>query len=47
MRHAFRNALIPMTTVVAFDIAAVFGGAVLTETVFGWQCAWASCSSRV
>ena len=37
MRHAFRNALIPMTTVVAFDIAAVFGGAVLTETVFGWK----------
>jgi peptide/nickel transport system permease protein len=37
MRHAFRNALIPMTTVVAFDIAAVFGGAVLTETVFGWR----------
>lgn len=37
MRHAFRNALIPMTTVVAFDIAGLFGGAVLTETVFGWK----------
>ena len=37
MRHALRNALIPMATVIAFDIAAVVGGAVLTETVFGWQ----------
>jgi peptide/nickel transport system permease protein len=36
MRHAFRNALIPMATVVAFDIAGVLGGAVLTEKVFGW-----------
>lgn len=37
MRHAFRNALIPMATVIAFDIAGVLGGAVLTETVFGWR----------
>ncbi len=37
MRHALRNALIPMATVIAFDIAAVVGGAVLTETVFGWR----------
>jgi len=37
MRHAFRNALIPMATVVAFDIAALIGGAVLTERVFGWK----------
>jgi peptide/nickel transport system permease protein len=37
MRHALRNALIPMATVVAFDIAALIGGAVLTETVFGWR----------
>lgn len=35
MRHAFRNALIPIATVVAFDIGALIGGAVITETVFG------------
>lgn len=35
-RHAFRNALIPLCTIVAFDFAALIGGAVLTETVFGW-----------
>lgn len=37
LRHAFRNALIPLTTVVAFDFAAVIGGAVVTEKVFGWK----------
>jgi peptide/nickel transport system permease protein len=37
LRHAFRNALIPLTTVVAFDFAAVIGGAVVTEKVFGWR----------
>lgn len=35
MRHAFRNSLIPITTIVAFDIGGLIGGAVLTETVFG------------
>jgi peptide/nickel transport system permease protein len=37
MRHAFRNALIPVTTLMAFDLAGVLGGAVITETVFGWR----------
>lgn len=36
VRHAFRNALIPITTIVAFDIAGIIGGAVITERVFGW-----------
>lgn len=36
-RHAFRNALIPLTTVVAIDFAGLIGGAVITETVFAWQ----------
>jgi peptide/nickel transport system permease protein len=35
-RHALRNALIPVVTVVAIDFAAILGGAVVTETVFGW-----------
>ena len=33
-RHALRNALIPLTTVIALEIAGLFGGAVVTETVF-------------
>jgi peptide/nickel transport system permease protein len=37
MRHAFRNSLIPLTTVVAFDIGALVGGAIITETVFAWS----------
>jgi peptide/nickel transport system permease protein len=37
MRHAFRNALIPITTVIALDIGALIGGAVITETIFGWK----------
>ena len=37
MRHAFRNALIPITTLMAFDFGALLGGAVITENVFGWQ----------
>jgi peptide/nickel transport system permease protein len=37
MRHAFRNALIPLTTLAAVDFGAVIGGAVITERVFGWQ----------
>jgi peptide/nickel transport system permease protein len=36
VRHAFRNALIPIATIVAFDIGGIVGGAVITETVFGW-----------
>jgi peptide/nickel transport system permease protein len=36
-KHGFRNALIPVTTLMAFDFGAVIGGAVITESVFGWQ----------
>ncbi len=36
MRHAFRNALIPLTTIIAADFAGVIGGAIITERVFGW-----------
>ena len=35
--HAFRNALIPIVTVGSLNIGAVFAGAIITETVFGWQ----------
>lgn len=37
MRHAFRNALIPLATIIAFDIGALIGGAVITETVFAFK----------
>jgi peptide/nickel transport system permease protein len=37
IRHALRTALIPMTTVSALGIAAIIGGAVITETVYEWQ----------
>lgn len=36
MRHAFRNALIPVVTVLGLEIAGLIGGAVITETVFAW-----------
>jgi peptide/nickel transport system permease protein len=35
--HALRNALIPVTTVIALDFATILGGAVITEIVFGWE----------
>jgi peptide/nickel transport system permease protein len=34
MKHAFRNALIPLVTVVAIDFGAIFAGAIVTETIF-------------
>jgi peptide/nickel transport system permease protein len=37
MKHAFRNALIPVTTFIALDFGAVLGGAIITENVFAWQ----------
>jgi peptide/nickel transport system permease protein len=35
-RHAFRNAMIPVVTVVGLEFGALLGGAVVTETVFAW-----------
>ena len=34
--HALRNALLPVVTVVGHQFGTLLGGAVLTETVFGW-----------
>jgi peptide/nickel transport system permease protein len=36
MRHAFRNTLIPIATIMVGDIVGVIGGAIITERVFGW-----------
>jgi peptide/nickel transport system permease protein len=35
-RHALRNALIPVISIMALDLAGLFSGAVITETVFAW-----------
>ncbi|MGZ4436986.1 MAG: ABC transporter permease [Nocardioidaceae bacterium] len=35
-RHAFRNAMLPTTTMVALSLGYVVGGAILIETVFTW-----------
>jgi peptide/nickel transport system permease protein len=36
MRHAMRNMLIPVITVIGLQIGNLLGGAVIVETVFGW-----------
>lgn len=36
MRHAFRNALLPIITVIGLSIPDVIAGAVITEEIFGW-----------
>jgi peptide/nickel transport system permease protein len=35
--HAFRNALIPISTIVVFTVFALFGGSVITESVFQYH----------
>jgi peptide/nickel transport system permease protein len=37
VKHAMRNALIPLVTILVLEIPAIFGGAIITETVFNWQ----------
>ena len=36
MKHAARNALIPLITIVVFEIPSIFGGAIITETIFNY-----------
>ena len=36
MKHAFKNALLPVITVIGIRMASLLEGAVLTETVFAW-----------
>ena len=36
VRHALRNILIPLVTVIGLQLGALFGGAVITESIFAW-----------
>ncbi|MCI2425393.1 ABC transporter permease [Candidatus Acetothermia bacterium] len=36
IKHALKNALMPVVTIVALQLPVLFGGAVITETVFAW-----------
>lgn len=36
VKHALRNALIPIVTLVSLDIAFIIGGAIITESIFAW-----------
>ena len=35
-KHALKNALIPVVTLIGVDLGSLMGGAILTETVFNW-----------
>ncbi len=35
-RHALKNALLPLVTIIALELPTLFGGAVFTETIFSW-----------
>lgn len=36
MRHAFRNAAVPLITLMALDLPFIFSGALFTEVIFAW-----------
>ena len=36
VRHAFRNSLIPIVTIIGLQFGAVLTGTIITETIFGW-----------
>ena len=35
-RHVLKNALIPLTTIIGLQIAGLFSGSIVTETIFAW-----------
>ncbi len=37
VRHALRNALMPLASIVPVDIVGLIGGAIITETIFNWN----------
>jgi ABC-type dipeptide/oligopeptide/nickel transport system permease component len=36
LRHAFRNSLIPVVTIIGLQFGAVLTGTIITETIFAW-----------
>ncbi|HNA89408.1 MAG TPA: ABC transporter permease [Anaerolineales bacterium] len=36
VKHALRNALVPLVTLLALDLPYIFGGAIFVETLFSW-----------
>jgi len=36
LKHALRNALLPVVTIVGLQFGTLLGGAILTETIFSW-----------
>jgi len=36
IKHALRNALIPFITIIVFSLPGLFGGAIITESIFSW-----------
>ena len=39
-RHALRNAMIPVVTILALEMGGIFSGALITETVFAYPYCW-------
>jgi ABC-type dipeptide/oligopeptide/nickel transport system permease component len=37
VKHALKNSLIPIVTLIGLDLGSYLNGAVLTETIFGWD----------
>lgn len=37
LRHVLKNAMIPLVTIIGLDFGSYLNGAVLTETIFGWD----------
>jgi peptide/nickel transport system permease protein len=37
LKHALKNAMIPIITLIGIDFGSYLNGAVLTETIFGWD----------
>ena len=35
-RHALRNALLPVITIIGLRLPSLFGGAIVIETIFNW-----------
>ena len=36
MKHAFKNAILPLVTIIGLEIPGLFNGALLTEMIFSW-----------